>query len=121
MTLKENHTTHDLVQEIQFWEFMGGSNFAQATIILGCSNRAIPCRNEGYQLSQSVYLHVATKGGQLQLSHHCSALAFVSLFVAAAAAVHHESHFLGTEGQELFAFPLDPPKFSCLNALRRMI
>ena len=45
---------------------------------------------------------LATKGGQeqFQLSHHCSALAFVRLFVAAAAAAaHHESHFLGTEGQ----------------------
>ena len=66
---------------------------------------------------------MATKGGQeqFQLFHHCSTLAFVSLFVAAAAAVHHESRFLGTEGQELFAFPLDPQRFSCLSALRHMI
>ena len=36
------HVIQSIVQEIQFWKFMGGSNFAQATIILGCSNRAIP-------------------------------------------------------------------------------
>ena len=36
------HVIQSIVQEIQFWEFMGGSNFAQVTIILGCSNRAIP-------------------------------------------------------------------------------
>ena len=86
-----------------------GSNFAQATIMLSCSNRAVPGMKAISGPSQFICM-LATKGGQeqFQLSHHCSAFVFVSIFVAAAAAVHHESHFLGTEGQELFAFPLDP-------------
>ena len=52
--------------------------------------------NEAFQLSQSVYF-VTTK-----LSHKCSTLEFVRLFVAAAATVSQE-----TEGQELFAFLFD--------------
>ena len=49
---------------------------------------------------------VATKGvknnfQEKELSHKCSTLAFVRLFVATAATVYQEPHFWRTEGQEL--------------------
>ena len=48
-------------------------------------------------------------------------LAFIRLFVAAAATVYQEPHFGRTEGQEFFAFLFDPQKFSCVNPLQSMI
>ena len=46
-----------------------------------------------------------------ELSHNCSTLVFIWLFVAEAATVYQEPHFWRTEGQEHFAFLLDQKNF----------
>ena len=46
-----------------------------------------------------------------ELSHKCSTLELVRLFVAATATVYQEPHFWRTEGQELFASLCDQKNF----------
>ena len=101
----------NLVQDIQFREFMGGSlcklplgliEFSPIPGMkpLSCSSQFILCQQKA----------INNNFQEKELSHKCSTLVFVRLFVAATATVYQEPHFWTTESQELFVF--DQKKFA---------
>ena len=82
---------------------MGGSNLAEGSQInfgliqfsatQGMKPHSCPSQFNWWQQSPNFQ--------EKELSHKCSALAFVRLLVAAAAMVYQEPHFWRTEGQKL--------------------
>ena len=90
-------------QEIQFWDFMDGSNLVQAATLVdpihhNTRMKPLSCPSQFILRHQRA---VKNDFQEKELFYNCSTLVFVRLFVVAAATVYQEPPFWRTEGLEL--------------------